>query len=59
MHTPEDGPPSYSVISILFRMGDSNGFLKSFLDAIREEKGKSAEAKKVYFECLLPPNFDL
>lgn len=62
VHTPpgqsKDAPPEYLVVAIFFRMGDSNVFLDSFLNAIPAEEGRSAKLKEVYFEDALPPGFD-
>ena len=50
--TPED-PPRYLVVSFLFRMGDVDPFISSFLDQVpSEEGGKDLEAGQVY----LSPN---
>ena len=55
----EGGPPDYLVIGAFYRMGKSNGFLKSFLGAIPDEEGESAELEQVYFEDGLPPGMDV
>jgi carbonic anhydrase len=50
--TPED-PPRYLVVSFLFRMGDVDPFISSFLDQVpSEEGGEDLEAGQVY----LSPN---
>jgi carbonic anhydrase len=37
--SPED-PPRYLVVSFLFRMGDADPFIDSFLDEVPDEKGR-------------------
>ena len=50
--TPED-PPRYLVLSFLFRMGDEDPFIDSFLDQVPDEKGgEELEPGRVY----LSPN---
>jgi carbonic anhydrase len=50
--SPED-PAHYLVVSFLFRMGDEDPFIRSFLDKIPDEKGgEELEAGQVY----LSPN---
>ena len=50
--TPED-PTLYLVVSFLFRMGDEDSFITSFLDQVPDEKGgEELEAGQVY----LSPN---
>jgi len=50
--TPED-PPRYLVVSFLFRMGETDSFIDSFLDQIPDEEGgEELEPGQVY----LSPN---
>jgi len=50
--TPED-PPRYLVVSFLFRMGDEDPFITSFLDQVPDEEGgEELEPGQVY----LSPN---
>lgn len=50
--SPED-PPRYLVVSFLFRMGDEDPFINSFLDQVPDEKGgEELEPGQVY----LSPN---
>jgi carbonic anhydrase len=50
--TPED-PPRYLVVSFLFRMGDEDRFITSFLDQVPDEEGgEELEPGQVY----LSPN---
>ena len=47
--TPED-PPHYLVLSFLYRMGDEDPYIKSFLDQVPSEVGREEIAPgKVYF----------
>jgi carbonic anhydrase len=52
----EDGLPHYLVIAILFKMGEANEFISSFLEAVPSKPGTSAELQKstVYLEELFP-----
>ena len=53
---PEEGSPHYLAIAVLFRMGDENDFISSFLEAVPLEPGTSRELKKstVYLDELFP-----
>ena len=51
-----DGLPHYLVISILFKMGKTDGFISSFLEAVPPKAGARTELEKstVYLEELFP-----
>jgi len=52
----EDGLPHYLAIAILFKMGDENDFISSFLEAVPLQQGASKELdlNTVYLEELFP-----
>jgi carbonic anhydrase len=51
-----NGLPHYLVIAILFKMGESNHFISSFLEAVPKKPGTRTELEKstVYLEELFP-----
>ncbi len=51
-----DGLPHYLVLAILFKMGEANHFIGSFLEAVPTKPGASAELEPntVYLEELFP-----